>query len=124
MDKKCAVFEMGLELHIWGPAFGLPSIDPECLAATAYLQSVLPNDEWILVAAYNPSWSPTGCSPLICFLNLVANSMVGDFPALKNGLESVGGYNAIINCLEAQDWSLNNNASRTREQSADFVALV
>jgi len=57
------------------------------------------------------------------FLSLLANTMVGDFPALKNGLESVGGYNAIVNYLEAQDWSLNNS-SRTREQSADFIALV
>jgi len=56
-------------------------------------------------------------------LNLLANSMVGDFPALKNGSESVGGYNAIVNYLEAQGWSLNNS-SRTSEQSADFIALV
>lgn len=29
---------MVLELHIWGPGFGLPSIDAQCLAAVAYLQ--------------------------------------------------------------------------------------
>lgn len=29
---------MVLELHILGPAFGLPSIDAQCLAAVAYMQ--------------------------------------------------------------------------------------
>ena len=40
-----------LELHINGPAFGLPSIDPQCLAAITFLKSTLPEDSWVLVAS-------------------------------------------------------------------------
>lgn len=60
-----------LELHIWGPAFGLPSIDPQCLAAVAYLSLALGNhngengdngksgEEWVLIADSDPSAVPT-----------------------------------------------------------------
>ncbi len=41
---------MTWELHVWGPAFSLPSIDPQCLAAIAYLTQALPRDDWVLVA--------------------------------------------------------------------------
>lgn len=50
---------MVLELHIWGPAFCLPSVDPQCLAAIAYLAQVLPRDEWVLVASSDTTLSPT-----------------------------------------------------------------
>ena len=40
-----------LELHVHGPAFGLPSIEPQCLAAIAYLSLAVPRDEWTLVAS-------------------------------------------------------------------------
>lgn len=43
-----------LELHVWGPAFGLPSIDAECLAAIAYLHTALPSSEWRLVPSNDP----------------------------------------------------------------------
>jgi sorting and assembly machinery component 37 len=49
---------MVLELHIWGPAYGLPSIDAECLAAIAYLHRSVPPEQWILIADYDPSSSP------------------------------------------------------------------
>jgi sorting and assembly machinery component 37 len=48
-----------LELHVWGPAFSLPSIDPQCLATIAYLVKAVPKDEWVLVASSDPSVSPT-----------------------------------------------------------------
>jgi len=50
---------MVLELHVWGPAFSLPSIDAQCLAAIAYLQQVVPRGEWHLIASSNPALSPT-----------------------------------------------------------------
>lgn len=40
---------MLLELHVWGPAFSLPSIDQDCLAAIAYFTQVIPKDQWVLV---------------------------------------------------------------------------
>lgn len=48
-----------MELHIWGPAFSLPSIDPECLAVIAYLQKAVLKDEWFLVASSDTALSPT-----------------------------------------------------------------
>ena len=44
---------MVLELHVWGPAFGLPSVDPACLAAVAYFNRIVPHGQWILVADYD-----------------------------------------------------------------------
>lgn len=53
---------MVLELHVWGPAFGLPSIDPACLAAVAYLSRVLGTreEEWVLVAGWEGEGSGSG----------------------------------------------------------------
>lgn len=50
---------MVLELYTWGPAFSLPSIDPQCLAAIAYLAQVVPREEWILIASPDTTLSPT-----------------------------------------------------------------
>ena len=52
-----------LELHVWGPGFGLPSIDPLCLAAIAYLNLTLPPTAWQLLQSSNPTLSPGRASP-------------------------------------------------------------
>lgn len=49
---------MVLELHIYGPAFSLPSIDAQCLAAVAYLNQAVPRHEWALVAGCDSPASP------------------------------------------------------------------
>lgn len=49
---------MVLRLHVWGPAFGLASIDAECLATITYLAYAVPTNEWELVAT-SPSAVPT-----------------------------------------------------------------
>lgn len=48
-------------LHVWGPAFGLASIDAECLATITYLANALQGDLWELVeiVATSPSGVPT-----------------------------------------------------------------
>lgn len=51
---------MTFELYIWGPAFGLPSINPECIAATTYLHKLLPPEQWVIIAAHDAGLSPTG----------------------------------------------------------------
>ncbi|KAI4097654.1 MAG: hypothetical protein LQ339_006699 [Xanthoria mediterranea] len=48
-----------LQLHVWGPAFSLPSIDPQCLAAIAYLSQAVPPTQWELIASSDPTLSPT-----------------------------------------------------------------
>lgn len=40
---------MVLELHVLGPGFSLPSIDPDCLAAICYFVQVVPQSEWVLI---------------------------------------------------------------------------
>ncbi|KAI1502932.1 outer mitochondrial membrane transport complex protein-domain-containing protein [Biscogniauxia marginata] len=56
---------MALELHVWGPALGRDSIDPECLAAIAYFRSVVPSGDWALVASNNTSVSPNHILPAL-----------------------------------------------------------
>lgn len=51
---------MVLQLHVWGPAFGLASIEPECIATIAYCRRVIPKGQWALVADYNPTVGTTG----------------------------------------------------------------
>ncbi|RDA86024.1 hypothetical protein CP532_4688 [Ophiocordyceps camponoti-leonardi (nom. inval.)] len=54
-----------LDLHVWGPAFGLASIDAECLAAIAYLRNGLPSSDWRLVPSSDPSRSPQNHLPAL-----------------------------------------------------------
>ncbi|CBX94581.1 hypothetical protein LEMA_P120720.1 [Plenodomus lingam JN3] len=61
---------MVLELHVWGPAFGLPSIEPECIATIAYCQQVLAKGQWSLVAEHVPSVGITasGFEDIVAYL--------------------------------------------------------
>jgi sorting and assembly machinery component 37 len=54
---------MVLELHIWGPAFSLPSVDPQCVATIAYFVLALPPAEWVLIADSDPGLAPTCMFP-------------------------------------------------------------
>ncbi|KAI1334122.1 outer mitochondrial membrane transport complex protein-domain-containing protein [Xylariaceae sp. FL0016] len=57
---------MAFELHVWGPAFGLDSIDAECLAAISLLRHVLAVDSWSLIDSNDPSLSPHSALPALC----------------------------------------------------------
>ncbi|KAF7854132.1 uncharacterized protein EAF02_011750 [Botrytis sinoallii] len=101
---------MVLELHIWGPSFGLPSIDAQCLATIAYMQQVIPRGQWSLVASSDPTLSPTN-----------------ELPALKdsrNGaIHWVGGYRSIIDFLtqySSGKWNLD--AGLRGQEGADCTA--
>ena len=54
-----------LELHVWGPAFLLPSIDAQCLATIAYFVQAVPKEAWVLVPSSDPSLSPTSKSLIV-----------------------------------------------------------
>lgn len=75
-----------IELHVWNRAFGLPSLDPECLAAIAFLSSAIPQDLWVLVESNNVSVSPNG-----------------SLPALKDGSQRIGGFDAIVSYLHSKN---------------------
>lgn len=51
---------MSLQLYIWGPAFGLASIEPESIAAVAYLKANVPIDRWVLLPDHGFSGSKPG----------------------------------------------------------------
>ncbi|KAI9055087.1 hypothetical protein LZ554_000052 [Drepanopeziza brunnea f. sp. 'monogermtubi'] len=96
-----------LELHVWGPAFGLPSIDAHCLAAIAYLQQAVPRTEWQLIATSDPALSPTNT-----------------LPALRNGNVWIGGFRNIFYYLaqfSAGEWT--PDAGLPRQESADCIAF-
>ncbi|RAK97803.1 mitochondrial import receptor subunit [Aspergillus ibericus CBS 121593] len=98
---------MVLELHVWGPAFSLPSIDAQCLAAIAYLSLTLPQDAWVLVASSDPSVSPT------C-----------ELPALKNDSTWVSRFRNIVDYLRQYsngEWDLDQNL--TGLEKADNIAF-
>ncbi|KAI0099248.1 hypothetical protein GGR51DRAFT_535990 [Nemania sp. FL0031] len=56
---------MSFQLHVWGPAFGLDSIDAECLAAIAAFRHILYPDEWSLIASNDTSLSPDHTLPVL-----------------------------------------------------------
>ncbi|KAI1119119.1 hypothetical protein F5Y14DRAFT_396537 [Nemania sp. NC0429] len=56
---------MSLQLHVWGPAFGLESIDAECLAAIAAFRHILHSDDWSLIASNDTSLSPDNTLPAL-----------------------------------------------------------
>ncbi|GAB1309995.1 hypothetical protein MFIFM68171_00205 [Madurella fahalii] len=55
---------MVLQLYVWGPAFGLPSIDAECLATIAYLAQTTSPAEYQLIQS-SPSAVPTQHLPAL-----------------------------------------------------------
>lgn len=102
---------MVLELHIWGPAFGLPSIDAECIAATAYVHRTLPPQSWILVADHDSSIGSRG-----------------EFPTLVNGPILATGFTAIVSFLKRlnpEKYDLDTQLT-TQQQSLKtaFIAFL
>jgi sorting and assembly machinery component 37 len=99
---------MVLELHIWGSAFELPSIDASCLAAIIYLRHYVPHGGWALVPSSSPRVSP-----------------LGELPALCDGELWVAGYSSIVDHLRNifnGEQRLNQNFSA--QQQADDAALT
>ncbi|KAF8163460.1 outer mitochondrial membrane transport complex protein-domain-containing protein [Crassisporium funariophilum] len=54
----------GIVLHIWPGQWGLPSFDPQCLAAVLYLQLAIPG-KFRVIECSNPDYSPTGQLPFL-----------------------------------------------------------
>ncbi|KAI1005551.1 hypothetical protein K3495_g2664 [Podosphaera aphanis] len=95
-----------LELHVWGPAFGLPSIDSHCLAAIAYLQQAVPAGQWVVMASSNLALSPTY-----------------ELPALRDGEIWIGGFRNIFHYIaqcSSGKWGLDVGLSE--QEIADCVA--
>jgi sorting and assembly machinery component 37 len=114
---------MVLELHVWGPAFSLPSVDPQCLAAIAYVSQAVPRAEWVLVASSDPSLSPTSKSSsqhVPAFL-----TSADQLPALRNDNVWIGGFRNIVDFVSQLSngrWSLDVDLEGI--EKADCIAYV
>ncbi|KAI4713176.1 hypothetical protein J4E89_002155 [Alternaria sp. Ai002NY15] len=103
---------MVLELHVWGPAFGLPSIEPECIATVAYCQRVIPKGDWTLVAEHDPTVGATESLPIL----------FDDDVATASGFEDIVAYlrnhPAVTNDLDV------NLSSRQRTDRTAFITFL
>ncbi|KAI8959802.1 outer mitochondrial membrane transport complex protein-domain-containing protein [Daldinia sp. FL1419] len=97
---------MSLELHVWGPAFGLDSIDPECLAAVACFCRCIPRQDWTLIASSD-----------------AAVSSDYRLPALNCKGSWISGYSAIISYL-TESGILHVDNDLTPLQRADSLACA
>ena len=97
-----------MKLYILGPAFGLPSIDAECIAAVALVKSHCESisEPWSLVASHDP---PPGSR----------------LPLLENRGRSSSGFNSIAKHLADDSGNIPGLAGHlSPEQGADATALV
>ncbi|KIX98519.1 uncharacterized protein Z520_05820 [Fonsecaea multimorphosa CBS 102226] len=98
---------MVFELHIWGPAFELPSIDAQCLATILYLRQCLQPDSWVLIPSSDARVSP-----------------LGELPALCDGETWVAGFTNIVDYLrEISNGERDLNKDLSAQQQADCAAF-
>lgn len=96
-----------LRLHVLGPAFGLPSIDAQCIAAVALVKAYCQSsgNAWELVASYAP---------------------VGEtnFPILDDGHASYAGFASIARRLVVPTRRIISAIASelTDQQQADLTA--
>ncbi|KIW29674.1 uncharacterized protein PV07_05470 [Cladophialophora immunda] len=98
---------MVFELHIWGPAFELASIDAQCLAAIIYLRQCLQSDRWVLIPSSEARVSP-----------------LGELPALRDGETWVAGFSNIVDYLrDVSNGEQDLNKDLNAQQQADCAAF-
>ncbi|KAM7198260.1 Tom37 C-terminal domain containing protein [Naviculisporaceae sp. PSN 640] len=88
-----------LELHVWGPAFGLPSIDAECLATIAYFTQTLDETEYHLIQS-SPSAVPTHHLPALH--DPSQKSWTSGYSAITSHLRSTHPFNTPEPSKKAQ----------------------
>ena len=118
-----ALLPMVFELHVWGPAFGLPSIDPSCLATVAYLNHTVPHGQWSLVADHDTSLSPRRMCTQTVLLSRDLICSVGDFPLLIDADQRITGFTNIVTYLcDNYGEAYNIDAALKHKQSIDRTA--
>ncbi|KAG5295421.1 metaxin [Histoplasma ohiense] len=107
---------MVFELHVWGPAFGLPSIDPQCISMVAYFALAVPmklrgsdgeRERWVLVADSDPGMVPTN-----------------ELPALWTGTRWISRFRNIVAYLSQYsdgEWDLDRWMGQ--KEKADCIAF-
>ncbi|EGX95396.1 mitochondrial import receptor subunit [Cordyceps militaris CM01] len=96
-----------LELHVWGPVFGVPSIDAECIAAITYLHNAARDTvQFRIVPSNDASVSPSGL-----------------LPALNHDGVWTSGYAAIVRYLSSKSLGDNLDGRLDAAQGADVAAF-
>ncbi|EHA54243.1 hypothetical protein MCOR27_006674 [Pyricularia oryzae] len=97
-----------LRLYVWGPAFGLPSLDAECLAVIAYFQQNVRPGDYEIVAS-SPSAVPTS-----------------HLPALHDTItnEWAASYQGILDMLTSHPSSKTQNSSPDPSAAARIAHLT
>ncbi|KAF9427574.1 hypothetical protein BGZ94_004633 [Podila epigama] len=98
---------MTVELYIYGGAYGLPSIDPQCLALISYM-SIVSHQEYTIIECNDAGMSPTG-----------------ELPMLHDGKNWIAGTNRIIRYLSKTGYNANEHLnSEELAKTAAYTALV
>jgi len=123
---------MALELHVWGPAFGLESIDAECLAAITVFRHTLSTEDWHLVADSDTSLGPDSkfppvdrSSPSSVIPLIGAVPYIDTLPGLFHNDTWTSGYRNIISYLRNHVKSFKQplaDDDLTPQQQADLLA--
>ncbi|KAF2856831.1 hypothetical protein T440DRAFT_484930 [Plenodomus tracheiphilus IPT5] len=101
---------MVLELHVWGPAFDLPSIEPECIATIAYCRQVIPKGQWSLVAEHVPSIGITESLPIL----------------FDDGIATASGFEDVVAYLRNHPTAASRDldAKLSSQQRTDRIAFL
>ncbi|KAK0630191.1 Tom37 C-terminal domain-containing protein [Bombardia bombarda] len=110
---------MVLELHVWGPAFHLPSIDAECLAAVAYLSQTTNSAEYRLIQS-SPSAVPTHHLPALH--DLTSDTWTSGFGPITAHIRAHPPPTFRDNDASPPPGSSHSAQSRQRAAAADATA--
>ncbi|KAI1323750.1 hypothetical protein F5Y16DRAFT_382773 [Xylariaceae sp. FL0255] len=95
---------MAFQLHVWGPALGLASIDAECLAAVTCFRQVVLVQDWTLVPCNDTTVSPDKTLPALLHEGTWTSGYTNIISYLKQHLES------FANRLGDSDFTPRQNA--------------
>lgn len=112
-----------LDLHVWGAAFGLPSIDPECLAIITYIHNALPAASWRLIPSNDPSVSPSSMFTLSSISCSSLTACADLLPALNHDGTWTSGYGPILGYLSSKSLCKDLDETLSPAQHADRVAF-
>ncbi|KAH7078433.1 Eisosome component PIL1-domain-containing protein [Paraphoma chrysanthemicola] len=99
---------MVFQLHVWGPAFGLPSIEPECIATIAYCQRVIPQGQWGLVSALHATVGVAESLPIL----------------FEDGVATADGFEDIVAYLRNHPAVADLDANLSSRQQTDKTAFI
>lgn len=98
-----------LELHVWGPGLGLPSLDAECLAALAYVSAAVTDRSAFRVvhvdlgAADAPGGRGTAVADVPALHDLGPSAVGVSDSGSSSGIWTTGGFAGVVEYLRQPD---------------------